>query len=108
MLGSAASSASARQADRACGDVHDARRTHRVDVFRGNLSCRTAKSVARYVLSHGRASQGSPGTAPRGWSCAWGFAYEHGDSGGTETARGPENLQATVTPLMPVDPYATL
>jgi hypothetical protein len=70
-----------------------------------------ARRVIEYVLSHGHPSQGSPGTAPRGWSCGYGFGYEHGDSGETETAgpncsRGHDNVQGTITPLVPVDPYA--
>jgi hypothetical protein len=107
----AASTAQAGQDGHACGDIHATGQAYRVNVFRGNISCDTAKSVIKYVLGHGQPSQGSPGAAPRGWSCGYGFGYVHGDSGVTEEAgpncsRGRGNIQGTVTPQTPVDPYA--
>jgi hypothetical protein len=56
-----------------CGIVKVSGVTFRVGVVAGHTTCGTARSVVRYVLTHGRADQGSPGKAPRGWTCGYGY-----------------------------------
>jgi hypothetical protein len=69
----------ARASSRACGSVPAIGTSFRVYVLDGRVGCTTARSVVAYVLTHGRPSQGSPGRSPRGWSCAWGFGFYHGE-----------------------------
>lgn len=70
--------AQASHTDKYCGHVRGEGTTFRVDVFRGAISCPTARGVIRYVLTHGSPTQASPGVAPRGWSCGYGYGFYHG------------------------------
>jgi len=71
--------ADARASARGCGSVPAIGTSFHVYVLDGRVGCRAARKVVAYVLTHGRPSQGSPGSSPRGWSCAWGFGYFHGE-----------------------------
>jgi hypothetical protein len=69
----------ARASARGCGSVPAIGTSFHVYVLDARVGCTTARGVVVYVLTHGRPSQGSPGRSPRGWSCAWGFGYYHGE-----------------------------
>lgn len=69
----------ARASARGWGSLPATGTRFHVYVLAGPVGCMTARNVVAYVLTHGRPSQGSPGRSPRGWSCAWGFGYYHGE-----------------------------
>jgi hypothetical protein len=54
-----------------CGEVHARGVDWRVRA--GDVGCRKARRVIRFVLTHGQPTQGSPGRAPAGWRCAYGY-----------------------------------
>jgi len=62
-----------------CGRVRAGQARYRVRVLRGRISCRRARRVIGYVLTHGSGSQSSPGRAPKGWRCGWTYGYFNGD-----------------------------
>lgn len=75
-----------------------------VYIVRGRVGCTRARAVIRYVGTHGVATQGSPGRAPRGWSCGWG--YENDRQGnirrsGPSCKRGRVRVQGTTPGLRP-------
>jgi len=84
----------------ACGSVSAPARggRYRVDVLRGSLGCRRARAVIRYVLTHGRPTQGYPGRSPRGWRCAWGYGRDREGNGarvGPNCTRGSVTVQGS-------------
>ena len=85
-----------------CGRVHSRYGALVVYVKSGHVSCRKARSVIRYVTSHGQPTQGRPGKSPRGWNCFYGYGYYHGDHRRLGRA-GPECQSATKT-VEGVDP----
>jgi hypothetical protein len=87
---------------RSCGRVDSRYGPLVVYVKSGRVSCRKARSVIRYVTSHGTPTQGTPGKSPRGWSCFYGYGYYHGDHqrlgrAGPECQRG-KKMVAGVDP----------
>lgn len=84
IAGFGASSAEARTAGyaaryRSCGRIHTRFGTLVVYVKHGNVPCGQARSVIKYVTSHGTPTQGQPGRNPRGWNCYYGYGYYHGN-----------------------------
>jgi hypothetical protein len=79
MIAALTLTADARASIRDCGRVPAIGTSFHVYVLDGRVGCTMARDIVAYVLTHGRPSQGSPGRSPRGWSCAWGFGYVHGE-----------------------------
>jgi hypothetical protein len=74
--------------------------TFRVDVLEGHVRCGIARRVIAYVLTHGKPTQGSPGTSPSGWECGYGYGFYHGNherSGraGPDCSSGSKDVQGT-------------
>lgn len=61
-----------------CGSVKVKKTRYRV-FGRGKVSCAKARFVIKFVLTHGKPTQGSPGRAPKGWSCGYGFGKKKGE-----------------------------
>lgn len=68
-----------------CGSVQADGATFKVRAS-NNLGCNAARRVVRFVLTHGQPTQGSPGTAPAGWSCGYSFGTS---SAGLTARTGP-------------------
>ena len=101
--GSAKAQSAAKKA-RWCGRVRSHGQKFRVRVNSGRIACRPARSVIRYVLNHGKVTQGSPERAPKGWSCSHGYGYWHGDANALGRS-GPRCLRR-VHRLVSVEGYA--
>lgn len=97
----AAGSAAARMDHgTSCGRVASKHGKFKVEVLRGEVGCKTARYVIRYVLTHGPATQGAPGKSPPHWSCGWGFGYYHGHRNqmgrsGPNCAHGKDQVEGT-------------
>lgn len=86
--------APASAARQKCGSVSIEGSVHRVERRAGRVSCRRARAVVRYTLTHGKATMGCPGKAPRGWQCSWTYGYTNGNFGriGVEVRRGARRV----------------
>lgn len=67
-----------------CGTVHADGTSFSVRAS-NNLGCGEARRVVRFVLTHGKPTQGAPGKSPAGWSCG----YSVGTTNGTTGRAGP-------------------
>lgn len=91
-------SMAAGQADRRCASVRARGTRWRVDIRSGQAFCVRARAVIRYVLTHGKQRQGTPGDAPRGWSCGWGYGFYRGTQyarSGPLCERGKTRIQGS-------------
>jgi hypothetical protein len=88
-----------------CARLHTRYGTMVVYVVAGPSSCSEAKSVIRYVSSHGTPTQGSLGKSPRGWMCGYGYGYYRGNRQ-REGRDGPECSRRS-TVVAGVDPAYT-
>ena len=87
-----------------CGSVRVKGTSYAVGVVAGHASCPTARYVIRYVLQHGPVTQGSPGRAPRGWSCGYGYGRTpEGQNvrGGPSCERGSTIVEGIEAKLRP-------
>ena len=76
--GAGAAVAHVSSAPKTCGRVRALGTTFNVDVLAGRVRCQIARRVIDYVLTHGKPTQGSPGTSPLGWLCGYGYGFYHG------------------------------
>jgi hypothetical protein len=91
---------------RRCGRVSRQHTTFAVDVFRGRVSCATARYVIEYVLTHGKPTQDEPGTSLPGWQCGYGYVQgNHTEYGRAEPncSRRQNELQGTQAGYTPAD-----
>ena len=72
----------AAAAEKPCGELRDATVRYAVIAAQGSVSCDQARYIVYYVLTHGQATMGSPGQAPAGWMCGWGYRHAEGQRGG--------------------------
>lgn len=66
---------------RSCGRVRARGTRWNVRRTRGSVTCRRARFVARYVLTHGKGTQACAGRPPKGWRCAWIYGTAKGATG---------------------------
>jgi len=92
---SSADTAANSAAYRMCGRISSRYGPFAVYIKRGRVSCSQARSVIKYVTSHGMPTQGTPGTSPRGWNCDYGYGRYRGNP---RIARaGPECISGART-----------
>lgn len=80
-----------------CGTFRARSLRYRYAIVGGKPSCVTARRVLRYVLTHGKPEQGSPGRSPAGWICGYGYGRAaNGDSvrAGPNCQRGRAMVEA--------------
>jgi len=68
--------------DRPCGVLAGPTAHYAIVVVQGAVRCAEAVHVLDYVLAHGPPTMASPGRAPGGWRCGWGYLYADGQRGG--------------------------